>query len=156
MSRLVPVLLLALVAACTRSGGPARTGQEAQARITALLDVPDAGSAEFAAVGPGAVPALQGVLLDTQESDARRLAAGRALAGLPDGAGLGALGDAVSSPRLSPSLRDAVAGLGPRPRSGGGPARAAARLPRSIHPRRGRRGLRRAEGAAARKLLEAG
>jgi len=76
MSRFVRALLLAAVsAACTRSGGPARTSQEAQARVTALLDVPDAGSAEFAAVGPGAVPALQAVLLDTKESESRRLGA---------------------------------------------------------------------------------
>lgn len=156
MSRLAPVLLLALVAACTRSGGPARTGQEAQARVTALLDVPDAGPAEFAAVGPGAVPALQAVLLDTQESDARRLAAARALAGLPDGAGLGALGDAVSSPRLSPALRDAVAEeLGSHDRD-----QAVARLgpllgsPDPSIRAAAARGLGRAGGAAARKLLE--
>ncbi len=110
MSRFVRVLLLAILsAACTRSGGPARTSQEAQARVTALLDVPDAGLAAFAAVGPGAVPALQAVLLDTQESEPRRLGAARALSGLPDGVGLAALGDAVSSPGFSPSLRGAVA-----------------------------------------------
>ncbi|MGZ6028564.1 MAG: HEAT repeat domain-containing protein [Myxococcaceae bacterium] len=157
MSRFVRVLLLAILsAACTRSGGSARTSQEAQARVTALLDVPDAGSAEFAAVGPGAVPALQAVLLDTQESEPRRLGAARALSGLPDGAGLAALGDAVSSPRLSPSLRDAVADqlgshdrdqavtrLGPLLGSADPSIRSAAA-----------RGLGRAGGPAARKLLE--
>jgi HEAT repeat protein len=157
MSRLARALLLAsLATACTRSGGPARTSQEAQARVTALLDVPDAGSAEFAAVGPDAVPALQAVLLDGAQSETRRLAAAHALAGLPGAAGLAALGDAVASPRLSPALRDAVAEeLGSHDRE-----QAVARLgpllgsPDASIRSAVARGLGRAGGAAARKLLE--
>jgi len=157
MSRLARALLLAsLAAACTRSGGLARTSQEAQARVTALLDVPDAGSAEFAAVGPGAVPALQAVLLDAQESEPRRLGAARALGALPDGAGIAALGEAVSSPRLSPALRDTVADeLGSHDRDQAvnrlGPLLASADP--SIRSAAAR-GLGRAGGPAARKLLE--
>jgi len=157
MSRFVRALLLAAVStACTRSGGPARTSQEAQARVTALLDVPDAGSAEFAAVGPGAVPALQAVLLDTKESESRRLGAARALSALPDGVGLAVLGEAVSSPGLSPSLRDAVADeLGSHDRDQAvtrlGPLLASADA--SIRSAAAR-GLGRAGGPAARKLLE--
>jgi HEAT repeat protein len=158
MSRLGPPLLLAcLVAvACARSVGPARTTEEARARVGALLDAPDAGASEFAAIGPEAAPALQAELLDAQASDARRLAAARALADLPGGAGLGLLGDAVASARLTPALRDAVAEelgshdreqavarLGPLLGAADPSVRAAAA-----------RGLGRAGGAAARKSLE--
>ena len=157
MSRLAHALLLAsLAAACTRSGGPARTRQEAQARVTALLDLPDAGPAEFASVGPPAVPALQAGLLVSQESDQKRLGAARALARLPDGAGITALGEAVSSPRLSPALRDTVADeLGSHDRDQAvsrlGPLLASAEP--SIRSAAAR-GLGRAGGASARKLLE--
>lgn len=157
MSRLARALLLAsLAAACTRSGGPARTSQEAQARVTALLDAPDAGAAEFAAVGPDAVPALRAVLLDSRDSESRRLGAARALAGLGDVAGITALGEAVSSPGLSPSLRDAVAdALGSHDRDQAvsrlGPLLASADP--SIRSAAAR-GLGRAGGAPARKLLE--
>ena len=158
MSRLrAPLLLVCLViAACARSMGPARTPSEARARVATLLDAPDAGTTDFAAVGPEAVSALQTELLDTQASDAHRLAAARALAGLPDRAGLAALGEAVASPRLTPALRDAAAEeLGSHDRdeavvrlapllSAGDPfVRSAAA-----------RGLGRAGGAAARKSLE--
>src|SRR5262245_52418984 len=110
MSRLAAALLVVcLAAACARSVGPARTREEARARVAALLDAPDAGPAEFAAVGAEAVPVLEAELLDSQASDSRRLAAARALAGLPGRAGLAVLGEAVASPRLTPGLRDAVA-----------------------------------------------
>ncbi|HET9037710.1 MAG TPA: HEAT repeat domain-containing protein [Myxococcaceae bacterium] len=158
MSRLGPALMfICLVAAgCARSVGPARTSEEARARVSALLDAPDAGASEFAVIGPDAVPALQAELLDGQATDARRLTAARALAGLPGGAGLGVLGDAVASPRLTPGLRDAVAEelgshdreeavarLGPLLGAADPSVRAAAA-----------RGLGRAGGAAARKSLE--
>jgi HEAT repeat protein len=158
MSRLGPPLLLAclVAAACARSMGPARTTEEARTRVAALLDAPDAGAPEFAAVGPEAVAALQAELLDTQASEARRVAAARALAGLPGRAGLAPLGEAVASPRLTPALRDAVAEelgshdrdeavtrLGPLLGSSDPAFRSAAA-----------RGLGRAGGAAARKSLE--
>jgi HEAT repeat protein len=157
MSRLPPALLLiCLSIACARSVGPARTSEEARTRVAALLDVPDAGAPEFAAVGAEAVPALQAELLDPQASEPRRLSAARALAGLPGGSGLGALGDALTSPRLTPVLRDAaaeemgshdrdaaVARLGPLLDSPDPAIRSAAA-----------RGLGRAGGAAARKSLE--
>ncbi len=124
--------------------------------MTALLGAPDAGATEFAAIGAEAVPALQAELLDPQATDTRRLAAARALAGLPGRAGLGVLGDAVASPRLSPGLRDsvaeelgshdreeAVARLGPLLGATDPAVRSAAA-----------RGLGRAGGAAARKSLE--
>jgi len=159
MSRLGLALLLPFLAsaACTRSVGPARSSEEARGRVTALLDAPDAGPSEFAAIGAEAVPALQTELLDSQASDARRLAAARALAALPGRAGLAVLGDAVASPRLSPPLRDpvaeelgshdrdeAVARLGPLLGATDPSVRSAADL----------RGLGRAGGAAARKSLE--
>jgi len=158
MSRLPPTLVLSCLcaAACARSVGPARTSEEARTRVAALLDAPDAGATEFAAVGAEAVPALQAELLDAQASDSRRLAAARALAGLPGGAGLAALGDAVASPKLSQPLRDAaaeelgshdrdaaVSHLGPLLASSDPAVRSAAA-----------RGLGRAGGAAARKSLE--
>ena len=158
MSRLGLALLLPFLAsaACTRSVGPARSSEEARGRVTALLDAPDAGPSEFAAIGAEAVPALQTELLDSQASDARRLAAARALAALPGRAGLAVLGDAVASPRLSPPLRDpvaeelgshdrdeAVARLGPLLGATDPSVRSAAA-----------RGLGRAGGAAARKSLE--
>jgi len=158
MSRLGPLLLLVcLVAAgCARSMGPARTTEEARARVAALLDAPDAGASEFAAVGPEAIPALQAELLDTQASEARRLAAARALAGLPGRAGLATLGDAVGSPRLTPALRDAAAEeLGSHDRD-----EAVARLGPLLGAQdpsvrsAAARGLGRAGGAAARKSLE--
>jgi len=158
MSRLAPALLLACLCtpACARSVGPARSSEEARARVAALLDAPDAGPPEFAGVGPEAVPALQAELLDSQASQGRRLAAGRALAGLPGGAGLAALGDAVASPRLDPGLRDAVAEeLGSHDRD-----QAVARLgpllgaPDPSVRSAAARGLGRAGGAAARKSLE--
>jgi HEAT repeat protein len=157
MSRFAPLLIACLAAAsCARSLGPARTSEEARSRVAALLDAPDAGVPEFTGIGPEAVPALQAELLDPQASDARRLAAARALAGLPGRAGLGALGDAVASPRLTPALRDtvaeelgshdrdeAVARLGPLLGAADPSVRSAAA-----------RGLGRAGGAAARKSLE--
>jgi HEAT repeat protein len=144
MSRFATVLTACLAAAsCARSVGPARTSEEARSRVAALLDAPDAGVPEFAGIGPEAVPALQAELLDTQASDARRLVAARALAGLPGRAGLGALGDAVASPRLTPALRDTVARLGPLLGAPDPSVRSAAA-----------RGLGRAGGAAARKSLE--
>jgi HEAT repeat protein len=156
MSRLVPILACLAAASCARSVGPARTSEEARSRVAALLDAPDAGAPEFAGIGPEAVPALQTELLDTQASDARRLAAARALAGMPGRAGLGALGDAVASPRLTPALRDAaaeelgshdrdeaVARLGPLLGAADASVRSAAA-----------RGLGRAGGASARKSLE--
>jgi HEAT repeat protein len=158
MSQLrLPLLFACLVAAaCARSMGPARTTEEARTRVAALLDAPDAGAPEFAAVGPEAIPALQAELLDTQASEARRLAAARALAGLPAGGGLAALGDAVASPRLTPALRDAVADeLGSHDRD-----QAVARLgpllssPDASVRSAAARGLGRAGGAAARKSLE--
>jgi HEAT repeat protein len=158
MSRLTPALLLAclVAASCARSVGPARTTEEARSRVGALLDAPDAGAPEFAAVGPEAVPALQAELLDTRASEPRRLAAARVLAGLPGRAGLGTLGDAVASPRLTPALRDAVAEeLGSHDRD-----EALARLgpllgaPDPSVRSAAARGLGRAGGAAARKSLE--
>ena len=158
MSRLAPALLLASLCAgaCTRSVGTARTTDEARARIAVLLDAPDAGATEFASIGAQAVPALQAELLDERSPDARRLAAARALADLPDGAGLGALGDAVGAPRLRPALRDAVAEeLGSHGRD-----QAVTRLSPllgSADPAirsAAARGLGRAGGAAARKSLE--
>ncbi len=158
MSRLGPAVVLACIcsAACARSVGPARTGEEARARVAALLEGSDAGVSEFAAIGPEAVPALQAELLDPKASDARRLAAAHALAGLPDRAGLAALGDAVASPRLSPGLRDAVADeLGSHDRDEAvtrlGPLLGASDP--SIRSAAAR-GLGRAGGAAARKSLE--
>jgi len=136
--------------------GPARTTDEARARVSTLLDAPDAGAPEFAAVGPEAAPALQTELLDTRASDARRLAAAHALAGLPGKAGLAPLGDAVSSPQLTPALRDAVADeLGSHDRE-----EAVARLGPLLGAQDPSvrsavaRGLGRAGGAAARKSLE--
>ncbi|HZJ55342.1 MAG TPA: HEAT repeat domain-containing protein [Myxococcaceae bacterium] len=158
MSRLGSSLVLACLAAagCARSVGPARTTEEARARVGTLLDSPDAGAAEFAGIGPEAVPALQAELVDAQASDPRRLAAARALADLPGRAGLGVLGDAVASPRLTPALRDAVAEeLGSHDRE-----EAVARLEPLLGAAdpsvRGAaaRGLGRAGGAAARKSLE--
>jgi HEAT repeat protein len=158
MSRLPAALLLTCLfaAACARSVGPARTSEEARTRVAALLDAPDAGATEFAAVGAEAVPALQAELLDTKASESRRLAAARALAGLPGGAGLAALGDSVASPNLPPALRDAAAEeLGSHDRDA-----AVARLgPLLASPDPGvrsaaARGLGRAGGAAARKSLE--
>src|SRR5262250_2757031 len=158
MSRLgLPLLLACLVAAaCARSMGPARTTEEARTRVAALLDAPDAGASEFAAVGPEAIPALQAELLDTQASEARRLAAARALAGLPGRGGLATLGDAVGSPRLTPALRDAAAEeLGSHDRD-----EAVTRLGPLLSAQdpsvrsAAARGLGRAGGAAARKSLE--
>jgi HEAT repeat protein len=158
MSRLGPPLLLTCLfaAACARSVGPARTPSEARARVATLLDAPDAGAPDFAGIGPEAVPALQAELLDTQASDARRLAAARALAGLPERAGLAALGEAVASSRLTPALRDAVAEeLGSHDRE-----EAVARLGPLLGATdpsvrsAAARGLGRAGGAAARKSLE--
>jgi len=158
MSRLGPPLLLAclLATGCARSMGPARTTEEARTRVGSLLDAPDAGAPEFAAVGPQAVPALQAELLDTQASEARRLAAARALAGLPGKAGLAALGDAIMSPRLTRALRDAAAEeLGSHDRD-----EAVARLGPLLGAQdpavrsAAARGLGRAGGAAARKSLE--
>lgn len=124
--------------------------------MAALLDAPDAGAPEFASIGQEAVPALQAELLESQASDGRRLAAARALAGLPGGAGLGALGDAVASPRLTPALRDAVAEeLGSHDRDETvkrlGPLLAA---PDPSVRSAAARGLGRAGGPAARKSLE--
>jgi HEAT repeat protein len=158
MSRLPPALLLAflLAAACARSVGPARTSEEARTRVGALLDAPDAGAMEFAAVGGEAIPALQAELLDARANEQRRLAAARALAGLPGGAGLAALGDAVASPGLTPTLRDAVADeLGSHDRDA-----AVSRLgplldsPDPAIRSAAARGLGRAGGAVARKSLE--
>ena len=136
--------------------GPARTAEEAQARVNALLDLPDAGATEFAGIGPGAVPALQAEVLDVKASDPRRLAAARALAELPGKAGLGILADAVASPRLTPALRDAVAEeLGTHDREEAvarlGPLLAA---PEPSVRAAAARGLGRAGGPAARKSLE--
>lgn len=158
MSRLCLPLLVACLAtvACARSMGPARTTEEARARVATLLDAPDAGAPEFAAVGPEAVPALQTELLDARADDARRLAAARALAGLPGKAGLASLGDAVGSPQLTPGLRDAVADeLGSHDRE-----EAVARLGPLLGAQdpsvrsAAARGLGRAGGPAARKSLE--
>jgi HEAT repeat protein len=158
MSRLglVPVLVFLCSAACARSVGPARTSEEARTRVAVLLDAPDAGATDFAAIGAEAVPALQAELFDSQASDTRRLAAARALAGLPGGAGLGVLGDAVASPRLSAGLRDSVAEeLGSHDRDEAvsrlGPLLGAAEP--SVRSAAAR-GLGRAGGAAARKSLE--
>ena len=158
MSRLCPSLLLACLtaAACARSMGPARTTEEARSRVASLLDAPDAGVPDFAAIGPEAVPALQAELLDTQATQGRRRAAARALAVLPGRAGLATLGDAVASPRLTPELRDAVAEeLGSHDRD-----EAVARLGPLLGAQdpsvrsAAARGLGRAGGAAARKSLE--
>lgn len=150
------LLLLLWAAACTRSVGPAHSSEEARSRVAVLLDAPDAGVAEFGAIGPQAVPALQAELLDVQASDARRLAAAHALASLPGRQGLSPLAEAVASPRLAAPLRDAiaeelgshdrdeaVARLGPLLGVADPSVRAAAA-----------RGLGRAGGAAARKSLE--
>ena len=158
MSRLCPSLLLACLtaAACARSMGPARTTEEARSRVASLLDAPDAGVPDFAAIGPEAVPALQAELLDTQATQGRRRAAARALALLPGRAGLATLGDAVGSPRLTPALRDAAAEeLGSHDRD-----EAVARLGPLLGAQdpsvrsAAARGLGRAGGAAARKSLE--
>ena len=157
MSRSVPLLVLACVAAaCARSAGPARSPGEARARVSALLSSPDAGAAEWSALGREAIPALQAELFDPQAGDGRRLAAARALAELPDGAGLGALGDAVAAPALAPALRDAVAEeLGSHDRTAAverlGPLLGA---PDASVRAAAARGLGRAGGAAARKSLE--
>jgi len=157
MSRFAPLLAACLVAgSCARSVGPARTTEEARSRVASLLDAPDAGAPEFASIGPEAVPALEAELLDPQAADGRRLAAARALAGLPGGAGLGALGDSVASPRLTPVLRDAVAEeLGSHDRDEAvkrlGPLLAA---PEPSVRSAAARGLGRAGGPAARKSLE--
>ena len=158
MSRLGLALVLVILcsAACARTVGSARSSEEARARVAALLDAPDAGPADFASVGAEAVPALQLTLLDPQASDTRRLTAAHALAGLPERAGLGVLGDAVASPRLSPGLRDAVAEeLGSHDRDEAvarlGPLLGAADP--SVRSAAAR-GLGRAGGAAARKSLE--
>lgn len=125
-------------------------------RVGALLDAPDAGATEFASVGAEALPALQAELLEPRASDARRLAAARALAGLPGKEGLAVLGDAVGSARLAPGLRDAVAEeLGSHDRD-----EAVARLGPLLGATdpsvrsAAARGLGRAGGAAARKSLE--
>ena len=158
MSRLCPSLLLACLtaAACARSMGPAHTTEEARSRVSSLLDAPDAGAPDFAAIGPEAVPALLAELLDTQATQGRRRAAARALAVLPGRAGLATLGDAVASPRLTPELRDAVAEeLGSHDRD-----EAVARLGPLLGAQdpsvrsAAARGLGRAGGAAARKSLE--
>lgn len=124
--------------------------------MIALLDAPDAGAPEFSAIGPEAVPALQAELLDANATESRRLAAARALADLPGGAGLAALGDAAGAPRLTAGLRDAVADeLGSHDRD-----TAVARLgpllgsPDASIRSAAARGLGRAGGAAARKSLE--
>jgi len=136
--------------------GPAHTTEEARSRVSSLLDAPDAGAPDFAAIGPEAVPALQAELLDTQATQGRRRAAARALAVLPGRAGLATLGDAVASPRLTPELRDAVAEeLGSHDRD-----EAVARLGPLLGAQdpsvrsAAARGLGRAGGAAARKSLE--
>ena len=136
--------------------GPAHTTEEARSRVSSLLDAPDAGAPDFAAIGPEAVPALQAELLDTQATQGRRRAAARALALLPARAGLATLGDAVASPRLTPELRDAVAEeLGSHDRD-----EAVARLGPLLGAQdpsvrsAAARGLGRAGGAAARKSLE--
>jgi len=131
--------------------GPAHTTEEARSRVSSLLDAPDAGAPDFAAIGPEAVPALQAELLDTQATQGRRRAAARALAVLPGRAGLATLGDAVASPRLTPVAEElgshdrdeAVARLGPLLGAQDPSVRSAAA-----------RGLGRAGGAAARKSLE--
>jgi hypothetical protein len=87
-------LLLALLAlgllGCPRAVGPARSPEEARSRVAALLDGPDAGAADFAAVGAEAPEALAAVLEDGGAPIERRLAAARALGALPGGAGTAA------------------------------------------------------------------
>jgi HEAT repeat protein len=148
-------LLLALVG-CARSGGPARTPEEARTRVLELLRQPDAGSADFRAIGPEAPAALESVLADARAPEADRAAALSALGAVPDSAGLPALARAVNAPGLSPSLRDGAAELlGTRDRE-----QAVAQLTPllgSADPAvrsAAARGLGRAGGSAARKSLE--
>jgi len=156
MSRLARALSLAACVACARPAGPALSVEQAGPRVAALLDAPDAGPGEFAALGPSAAPALRAELLDPRASEAHRIAAARMLAGLPGPEGLTLLAGSVGAPGLSPALRDAaaeelgahdrdvaVAGLTPLLGSEDAAVRAAAA-----------RGLGRAGGPAARKSLE--
>jgi HEAT repeat protein len=148
-------LLLALVG-CARSGGPARTPEEARTRILELLRQPDAGAAEFRAVGPEAPAALESVLADPRAPESDRTAALTALGTLPSSAGLPALSRAVSAPGFSPELRDGAADLlGARDRE-----QAVLQLtpllasPDPAIRSAAARGLGRAGGPAARKSLE--
>src|SRR5262249_61506506 len=87
--RLLPLALLALgLVGCPHAPGPARTPEEARTRGGALLDSPDAGAADFAAVGTQAPEALAAVLSDPAASTGRRLGAARALGALPAAAGV--------------------------------------------------------------------
>jgi HEAT repeat protein len=148
-------LLLALLG-CARSVGPARTQEEARTRVVELLRQPDAGSADFRAVGPEAPAALESVLLDSRAPESDRAAALAALGALPSSEGVPALSRAVSAPGLSPALRDGAADLlGARDREQAvvqlipllGSADPAIRSAAA-------RGLGRAGGPAARKSLE--
>jgi HEAT repeat protein len=148
--------LLLVVVGCARSTGPARTPEEARARVRELLRQPDAGSADFRAVGPEATAALESVLTDPQAPESERTAAAAALGALPSQAGLPALARAVGASGLSPSLRDGAAeqlGAGDREQA---VAQLAPLLDSSDPAIRGAaaRGLGRAGGAAARKSLE--
>jgi HEAT repeat protein len=153
-------LLLALLAlgvvGCPRAVGPARTPEEARTRVGALLDAPDAGAAEFAAVGAEAPEALAAVLVDPAASTERRLGATRALGALPDGAGLGALARAVALPGLPDPVRDGAAeALGASDREAA-VQRLSPLLGHTDAAVRGAaaRGLGRAGGPGARKSLE--
>ena len=156
MSRLARALSLAASLACARPAAPALSTEVSAARLGELLDSPDAGPGEFAALGPGAAPALRAELLDGRRSESHRIAAARALASLPGPEGLSALAGAVGATGLPPTVRDvaaeelgghdrdaAVAALTPLLGSADPQVRAAAA-----------RGLGRAGGAAARKGLE--
>jgi HEAT repeat protein len=155
--RPLPLALLALgLVGCPRAVGPARTPEEARMRVGVLLDAPDAGPAEFAAVGAEATAALAAVIADPAASTERRLGATRALAALADGAGQPALAQAVASPGLPEAVRDGAAeALGGSDRDG-----AVLRLsPLLAHAdpavrAAAARGLGRAGGPGARKVLE--
>src|SRR5262249_26520619 len=108
--RLLPLALLALgLVGCPPAPGPAGTPEEAGTRVGALLDSPDAGAADFAAVGAEAPDALAAVLADPAASTERRLGAARALGALPDGAGVAPLAKSVASPGLPEAVRDGAA-----------------------------------------------
>jgi len=155
--RLLPLALLALgLVGCPHAPGPARTPEEARTRVGALLDSPDAGAADFAAVGAEAPDALAAVLADPAASTERRLGAARALGALPDGAGVAPLAKSVASPGLPEAVRDGAA------EALGGSDREAA--VQRLSPLLGNadpairsaaaRGLGRAGGPGARKSLE--
>jgi HEAT repeat protein len=150
--RLLLLVVLGLVG-CPRAVGPARTPEEARTRVDALLDAPDAGPADFAAVGSEAPDALAAVLGDAAAPLERRLAAARALGALPGGAGLTALSRAVAGPGVPDALRDAAAEELAASDRDAAVQRLSPLLSDPVRSAAGR-GLGRAGGPAARKSLE--